>query len=101
MDWFKSLGRPLTIRSTPRSFQKELHKAIHVDAFNITDYVPDSIQKGGFWIQVENAMLHINQFEDGIETVERELLMEALYPLGESVGLSRDTEFLERWRGDW
>ncbi|SHM65676.1 hypothetical protein SAMN05216593_102195 [Pseudomonas asturiensis] len=49
----------------------------------------------------EGAMLHINQFEDGIETVERESLMEVLYQLGEKVGLSRDTEFLERWRGDW
>jgi hypothetical protein len=49
----------------------------------------------------ENAMLQINQFEDQIETVERESLMEVLYQLGESVGLSRDTEFLEQWRGDW
>jgi len=49
----------------------------------------------------ENAMLQINQFEDEIETVERESLMEVLYQLGERVGLSRDTEFLEQWRGDW
>ncbi|MCD5972769.1 hypothetical protein [Pseudomonas quasicaspiana] len=49
----------------------------------------------------EKAMLHINQFEDEIETVERESLMEVLYQLGERVGLSRDTEFLEQWRGDW
>lgn len=49
----------------------------------------------------ENAMLQINQFEDQIETVERESLMEVLYQLGEIVGLSRDTEFLEQWRGDW
>lgn len=49
----------------------------------------------------EKAVLHINQFEDEIETVERESLMEVLYQLGEKVGLSRDTEFLEEWRGDW
>lgn len=49
----------------------------------------------------ESAMLRINRFEDEIETVERESLMEALYQLGERVGLSRDTEFLEQWRGDW
>lgn len=49
----------------------------------------------------EKAVLHINQFEDEIETVERESLMEVLYQLGERVGLSRDTEFLEQWRGDW
>ncbi|MCD5987938.1 hypothetical protein KDX30_08490 [Pseudomonas sp. CDFA 553] len=49
----------------------------------------------------KNAVLHINQFEDEIETVERESLMEVLYQLGERVGLSRDTEFLEQWRGDW
>lgn len=49
----------------------------------------------------ENAVLQINQFEDEIETVERESLMEVLYQLGERVGLPRDTEFLEQWRGDW
>lgn len=49
----------------------------------------------------EKAVLHINQFEDETETVERESLMEVLYQLGERVGLSRDTEFLEQWRGDW
>ena len=49
----------------------------------------------------ENAMLRINRFEDEIETVERESLMEVLYQLGERVCLSRDSEFLEQWRGDW
>jgi hypothetical protein len=49
----------------------------------------------------ETALLQIKQFEDEIETVERESLMEVLYQLGERIGLSRDTEFLEQWRGDW
>ncbi|WP_145882354.1 DUF5713 family protein, partial [Pseudoduganella flava] len=33
------------------------------------------------------AFHHINQFEDEIETVERETILEAMYDIGDAVGL--------------
>lgn len=49
----------------------------------------------------QEAFNHINKFEDEIETVERETILETMYAIGARVGLRRDTEFCERWRGDW
>ncbi|WP_268796884.1 hypothetical protein [Pseudomonas huanghezhanensis] len=49
----------------------------------------------------KNCIISINRFEEYIETVERESLLEVLYGLGEVVGLSRESEFAEEWRGDW
>lgn len=43
----------------------------------------------------------INRHEGEIETVERETILEAIYHIGEIVGLSRETQFAEEWRGDW
>ncbi|MEW6760550.1 MAG: hypothetical protein AB1437_06975 [Pseudomonadota bacterium] len=43
----------------------------------------------------------INLHEDEIETVERESILKAVYDIGEIVGLDRETEFAEQWRGDW
>jgi hypothetical protein len=47
------------------------------------------------------AFDHINQFEDEIETFERETILEAMYDIGAAVGLDRSTEYCELWRGDW
>ena len=46
-------------------------------------------------------MLDINDFEQGIETVERESIFENIYALGEIMGLDPATEYAEEWRGDW
>lgn len=43
----------------------------------------------------------INKYEEEIETVERESILQAIYEIGTIVGLSADTEFAETWRGDW
>lgn len=43
----------------------------------------------------------INKYENDIETVEREAILETIYDIGEIVGLDRTTEFAEAWRGDW
>lgn len=47
------------------------------------------------------AVEYINRYENEIETVERETILEAIYSIGEIVGLRRETEFAEEWRGDW
>ncbi|MHA6578555.1 hypothetical protein [Pseudomonas yamanorum] len=49
----------------------------------------------------KKCMLSINDFEDEIETVERESILEAFYDLGKIVGLDAASEFAEAWRGDW
>jgi hypothetical protein len=43
----------------------------------------------------------INNYEEEIETVERESILQAIYEIGTIVGLPADTEFAEAWRGDW
>ncbi|CAN7709604.1 hypothetical protein LJR290_005917 [Variovorax sp. LjRoot290] len=49
----------------------------------------------------EQALRRINRYEDQIETVEREAILEAIYRIGAAVGLDPDSQFAERWRGDW
>lgn len=43
----------------------------------------------------------INAFEDDIETVERETILDTIYRIGIIVGLSAESEFAEEYRGDW
>lgn len=45
-------------------------------------------------------MHEINAFEDSIEIVERESILEFLYALEDAVGLPSDVDYLETWRGD-
>jgi hypothetical protein len=68
----------------------------------------DSLEKLGTNATVEQrraafaeAFAYINRYEDEIETVEREAILEAIYEIGEIVGFDRETEFAEEWRGDW
>lgn len=49
----------------------------------------------------KRCIVRLNSFEEDIETVERESLLDVIYRLGELVGLTRDSEFAEAWRGDW
>ncbi|SET90200.1 hypothetical protein [Pseudomonas graminis] len=49
----------------------------------------------------KRCLLKINDYEEEIETVERDSLLDVIYRLGELVGLSRESEFAEEWRGDW
>lgn len=49
----------------------------------------------------KSCILKINDFEEEIETVERDSLLDVIYRLGELVGLPRESEFAEEWRGDW
>jgi hypothetical protein len=49
----------------------------------------------------ERALRRINRYEDQIETVERESILEAIYQIGAAVGLEAESQFAERWRGDW
>lgn len=48
-----------------------------------------------------NCITSINGFEDEIETIERESILDIIYALGEIVGLDSDSEYAEEWRGDW
>jgi hypothetical protein len=47
------------------------------------------------------ALASTNQFEEEIETVEREAILNAIYAIGQIVGFPRQSEFAEEWRGDW
>ncbi|HEN8703731.1 MULTISPECIES: hypothetical protein [Pseudomonas] len=47
------------------------------------------------------CMLGINALALPIETAERDSLLDVLYRLGELVGISRESFYLEAWRGDW
>lgn len=49
----------------------------------------------------KRCIVRLNSFEEDIETVERESLLDVIYRLGELVGLTRASEFAEAWRGDW
>ncbi|TDV58069.1 hypothetical protein EC919_101115 [Pseudomonas graminis] len=50
---------------------------------------------------LKSCILKINDLEEEIETVERDSLLDVIYRLGELVGLPRESEFAEEWRGDW
>lgn len=49
----------------------------------------------------KHCLFKINDLEDEIETVERDSVLDVIYRLGELVGLPRESEFAEEWRGDW
>ncbi len=49
----------------------------------------------------KKCIFNINNFEDEIETVERESVLEHIYAIGEIVGLDPTSEYAEEWRGDW
>ncbi|MBP1127147.1 MULTISPECIES: hypothetical protein [Pseudomonas] len=63
--------------------------------------LPESSFGKGALPMFRNCVIKLNGFEMEIETVERESILDVLYQLGELVGLSRSSEFLEKWRGDW
>ena len=63
--------------------------------------LPEKASKPKILECFKKCILSINDFEDEIETVERESILEILYTLGEIVGLDPESEFAEAWRGDW
>jgi hypothetical protein len=50
---------------------------------------------------IEHCFVSINRHENEIETVERETILDAIYPIGAIVGLDESTDYAEQWRGDW
>ncbi|WPN57896.1 hypothetical protein [Pseudomonas sp. P9_31] len=63
--------------------------------------LPDTSDQNSILEVFKNSILSINDSELEIETVERESLLDAIYSIGEIVGLDPQTEFAEEWRGDW
>jgi hypothetical protein len=49
----------------------------------------------------EKCLNKLNQYENEIETVERETLLGAIYEISAIVGLDPVSGFSEEWRGDW
>lgn len=49
----------------------------------------------------KNCIYNINRFENEIETIEREFILENIYAVGEIIGLDPTSEYAEAWRGDW
>ncbi|MBE8593617.1 hypothetical protein IQK56_23355 [Pseudomonas sp. MAFF 301449] len=63
--------------------------------------LPENASKQTILNCFKNCMLSINNFEDEIETIERESILEFFYTLGEIVNLDPASEYAEEWRGDW
>ena len=63
--------------------------------------LPETASEVEKLVPFAKAINSVNQFEEGIETVERETILKAIYAIGEIVGLAPQTEFAEEWRGDW
>ena len=63
--------------------------------------LPENASKQTILNFFKNCMLSINDFENEIETIERESILEVFYTLGEIVGLDPASEYGEEWRGDW
>lgn len=64
-------------------------------------HIPETSTQSTILSHFKTFMLSLNDFEDEIETIERESIFENLYALGVIVGLDPKTEYAEDWRGDW
>lgn len=68
--------------------------------------LPENIDEKELLLRFENSVKNLNKIdqdksiESGIDTEEREGLCDALYTIGEIVGLSDDDEYLDKWR-EW
>jgi hypothetical protein len=68
--------------------------------------LPEGASKKKILSLFEKCVVALNELdesevlESGIDTVEREALCEALYRLGDVVGLDASTEYVDEWR-DW
>jgi len=79
---------------------KKIRPAFENLATRLNEQGPDATEEQRL-LEFSKAFDYINQYEDEIETIERETVLEAIYYIGEIVGLRRETEFAEEWRGDW
>ena len=67
---------------------------------------PEDTDEKELLLRFENSVKNLNKIdqdksiESGIDTDEREGLCDALYTIGEIVGLSEDDEYLDEWR-EW
>lgn len=71
------------------------------DLFDSLVALPENATEDAKLELISRCFSQINQFEDDIETVERESILEAIYAIGAVVGLDSSTEFAEAFRGDW
>ena len=62
---------------------------------------PEESSKEEVLKHFEICLKNINQYENEIETVEREAILGAIYEIGAIVGLDPESQFAEQWRGDW
>lgn len=68
--------------------------------------LPEDTTKEELLLRFESSVQNLNQIDrdnnikSSIDTEEREGLCEALYTMGEIVGLSEDDEYLDDWR-EW
>ena len=84
--------------------EEELVAGIKVVFDRLIDHLlrlPEDTDQPTILACFKQCMLDINDFEQGIETVERESIFENIYALGEIMGLDPATEYAEEWRGDW
>lgn len=63
--------------------------------------LPERAEEDAKLAAISDCFDSINEFEEDIETVERETILEAIYAVGSIVGLDQDTEYAEQYRGDW
>ncbi|MEZ4988701.1 MAG: DUF4844 domain-containing protein [Saprospiraceae bacterium] len=68
--------------------------------------LPENTDEKKLLTRFENSVKNLNKIDQneniqsGIDTEEREGLCDALYAIGEIVGMSEDDEYLDEWR-DW
>jgi hypothetical protein len=63
--------------------------------------LPDSADRNEKLSVISKCFESINEFENDIETVERESILDAIYSVGSIIGLDATTEYAEQFRGDW
>ena len=76
-------------------------RPVFVDLVSTLATLDDSATREQILGAFEAAVLRVNEFEEEIETVEREAILGIVYELGEIVGLETESQFAEAWRGDW
>lgn len=96
----KVLYRQLDFLEGREDVMKKLRPVMHDLVSNLLAIPEPNFGKSTLPI-FRSCVISINRFEEDIETVERESLLEVIYRLGELVGLPRNSEFAEKWRGDW
>ncbi|AMB86294.1 hypothetical protein AWM79_13670 [Pseudomonas agarici] len=95
-----ALHRQLDLLDGDEEVLKRIRPVISELVRNLEALPCSSFGKGALPM-FKRCIVRLNSFEEDIETVERESLLDVIYRLGELVGLTRESEFAEEWRGDW